>query len=130
MRVIFAVLALVFLSGCSVMRPYPYAEIGLSYKLEASSSVVLIEGCDYVTLSPTHSTRPYQTASCGGQQPVGHVNFGLEFGYADPSWWKPDRVAAEHWSHPFDGAGDSRRETHLDSVGIFWRVGGRPQVWQ
>lgn len=118
-----------FFMGCEVMRPYPYAEVGFSYKLD-TSSVVLIEGCDFVTLSSTHSTRPYQTASCGGQQPVSHINFGLELGYADPAWWKPDRVAAEHWSHINDGTGGSRRETHMDSVGIYWKVGGRPQVWQ
>jgi len=112
-----------FLCGC---QTYPYAEVGFGYKLE-STSVVLIPGCDYVTLSPTHETREYQTASCGGQNPTGHLNIGLEFGYDDPSWWKPDRVALEHWSHPRDGK-TGRRETHKDEAVLWWKVGGRPEI--
>lgn len=108
------------------MQSYPYGEIGFGYKLN-STSMVLIPGCDYVTLSPTHEKREYQTASCGGENPTAHLNIGLEFGYDDPAWWKPDRAALEHWSHLFDGKNGSRRETHKDEAVLWWKVGGRPE---
>ncbi len=111
------------LAGC---QAYPYAEIGAGYKIEATTSVVLIEGCDFVTLSPNHSTRAFQTASCGGSNPTAHFNAGLEFDWKGDRQWI-DRCEFSHWSHYFDGAGDSRRETHKDEVVCYVRWGGRPR---
>ncbi len=102
------------LTGCSVMRPYPFAEVGIGYLDESSSSVLLHEGCDYVTTSSNHPQRPNAIASCGGENPTGQLNFGLEFAYKNPRWWKPDRLVREHWSHPKDGKNGSRREIHFD----------------
>lgn len=123
------IIALVFLlaifcSGCAAV--YPYTELGVGYKIDRTTSSVLIEGCDYVTLSPNHPRREYKRASCGGQNPTAHLNLGLEFDYDNRMWWKPDRVAFEHWSHFLDGTGGSRRETHKDEIVTYWKIGGRP----
>jgi len=116
-------LLMILLSGC---QAYPYAEIGLGYKIDSTTSVVLIPGCDYVTLSPTHETREYQTASCGGQNPTAHINAGFEFEWKGKRQWI-DRCELSHWSHYFDGKGNSRRETHKDELVCYTKIGGRPR---
>ena len=110
-----------FLAGCQV---YPYAEIGAGFKSERSTSSVLIPGCDYVTLSPNHSRREYQTASCGGQNPTAHLNAGIEFAWKDGRRWI-DRCELSHWSHYRDGKNGSSRETHKDELVCYAKIGGR-----
>ena len=120
MKVLWLVLVV---GGC---QAYPYVEIGAGYKNPGSTSAVLIPGCDYVTLSPTHTQREYQIASCGGQNPTAHINVGFEFEWNDGRRWL-DRCELSHWSHFRDGRNGSRRETHKDEIVCYVKWGGRPR---
>jgi hypothetical protein len=103
-------------------------EVGMGYKIEATTSTVLLPDCHRVTgieFQPEQREGDESwgrvSASCGGDNPV-FIGWPLAYEWESKTGALRWRAGWFHYSHWFDGHSD--RETHFDaaavSVTIVW----------
>lgn len=111
------VLLTLILASC---QAYPYVEVGAGYMSHSTSSMVLREDCNSVTLNSG------QVVPCGGSSPTAHINGGVEFVWNGKHQWV-DRCEISHWSH---WGSPKSMEVFKDEFICYAKFGGRPAFYR